>query len=93
MPMQTKTDRFAARLPADVKELLQRAADLSGRSLTDFVIDSARAAATETIRQRQVIRLSLEDSERVAKALLNPAPPNPALVAAYQDYLDFVGQR
>lgn len=89
MTTQPKTERFAARLPADVKELLQRAADLSGRSLTDFVIESARAAAAATIREREVLRLTAEDSRRFAEALLNPPPPNETLRAAHEDYRRF----
>src|SRR5206468_3522419 len=71
-----RTERLGARLPADVKATLQRAADLSGRSLSDFVLASARAAAEETIRQHEVILLTARDSEALAKALLNPPPPN-----------------
>ncbi|MSQ10981.1 MAG: DUF1778 domain-containing protein [Dehalococcoidia bacterium] len=89
MTTQSKPERFAARLPADVKELLQRAADLSGRSLTDFVIESARAAATATIREREVMRLSVEDSRCLAEALINPAPPNQTLRVAHDDYRRF----
>lgn len=89
MATQSKTERFAARLPADVKALLQRAADLSDHSLRDFVIESVSTAASATIREREVVRLSAEDSRRLAEALINPAPPNQTLRAAFEDYRRF----
>ena len=79
-------------MPADVKALLQRAADLTGRSLSDFVLASAQAAAEETIRQHAVMQLTADDSLRLAEALLNPPAPNARLQAAYQDYYAFTGQ-
>jgi hypothetical protein len=49
-----KTYRFDARLNEEQKVLIQRAADLEGRTMTDFVIHSAEAAAGETIEARHV---------------------------------------
>lgn len=86
-----RMERFGARLPADVKALLQRAADLSGRSLTDFVLASAQAAAEETIRQHEMVRLTARDSRLLAEALLNPPAPSAKLRAAFEDYRAFTG--
>ena len=36
------TARLEARLPADVHALLKRAAEVQGRTLTDFVVTAAR---------------------------------------------------
>jgi uncharacterized protein (DUF1778 family) len=87
------TERLGARVPADVKLLIQHAADLSGRSLSDFVIASARAAAEETIRQHEVIELTARDSMKLAEALLNPQGPNERLKAAFEDYYAFIGKK
>ncbi len=84
-----KTERLEARVPAHVKELLQRAADLSGRSLSDFVLAAACDAAEETVRTHEVIQLSAEDSRLFAEAILNPPPPNERLLAAFEDYREF----
>lgn len=86
----TKTERLAARVTPRQKALLQRAADLTGRSLTDFVIASAEAAAEETVRTRQVIELTVRDTEVLVGALLNPPKPNEALRAAARRYREFV---
>ncbi|MDE3076279.1 MAG: DUF1778 domain-containing protein [Chloroflexota bacterium] len=77
-----KPERLEARLTPEQKALLQRAADLSGRTLTEFVISSAQSAAEETIRTHQIIELTVRESEQLANALLNPVPPNERLRAA-----------
>jgi uncharacterized protein (DUF1778 family) len=78
----TSTARLEARLPVDVHALLKRAAELEGRTLTDFVVAAASAAARKTIEDAELIRLSADDQERFAEALINPAPPSPAMTRA-----------
>jgi uncharacterized protein (DUF1778 family) len=84
--MQTSqpTARLEARLPADVHALLKRAAELQGRSLTDFVVTAAREAAQRAIEETEILRLSLEDQRRIAAAVLNPPEPTPALRRAFE---------
>lgn len=89
--MATKTPpqsiaRLEARVTPETKALLQKAADLSGRTLTDFVTSSAQAEAQRVIQQHQTLKLSLEDSEAFVNALLNPPEPNDALKAAALRY-------
>jgi uncharacterized protein (DUF1778 family) len=62
------------------------AAELEGRTLTDFVIASVQAAACKVIEQHQTLKLNQEDSEAFASALLNPQQPNEALKAAALRY-------
>ena len=67
-----RSERLEARLPAEAKAIIQHAADISGRSLSDFVATSALEAAEETIRRHEVIVLSTRDSITLVEALLNP---------------------
>jgi uncharacterized protein (DUF1778 family) len=83
---KTKRERLEARISPEQKALFQRAADLSGRSLTEFVVSSVQAAAEEAIERHQVIRLSARDSLIFAEAILNPAEPNEALRQLARDY-------
>ena len=76
--------RLEARLPADVHALLKRAAELQGRTLTDFVVTAAREAAQRAIEETEILRLSLEDQRRIAEAVLNPPEPTPALRRAFE---------
>jgi len=86
-PSTTKTmARLEARVNPKIKSLLQKAADLEGLTLTDFVIASVQVAAIATIQKHQTLKLSLEDSEAFVDALLNPPLPNQALLAAAVRY-------
>ena len=82
MSSSAKTHRLEARVPADVKVLLARAAGLQGRSLTDFVVTAATEAAREVIREHELLALSERDQRAFAEALLNPPAPSPALQKA-----------
>jgi uncharacterized protein (DUF1778 family) len=85
MPEDTQpTARLEARLPNEVHALLKRAAEIEGRTLTDFVVSAAREAACRTIEATGIIRLSVEDQRQIAEALLNPPKPTAALKKAFQ---------
>ena len=83
MPTAPATARLEARINPEVRALLKRAAELQGRTLTDFVVSAAQDAARRTIEQTETIRLSLADQERFARALLAPPEPAPALRRAF----------
>jgi uncharacterized protein (DUF1778 family) len=76
------TARLEARLPVDVHALLKRAAEIEGRTLTDFVVAAASAAARKTIEDAELLRLSAEDQLRFAEALIEPPPLAPAMKRA-----------
>lgn len=82
----SKAARLEARISPETKALLQKAADLEGRTLTDFVVASVQAAAYRVIEQHQTLKLSIEDSEAFVDAMLNPPKPNDALKAAALRY-------
>lgn len=85
-----KTARLEARITPDLQGLLKRAAELEGRTLTEFVVDAARRAAEQRIEQEQVIRLSLADQRAFAEAILDPAPPTPAFERALGRHRDLI---
>ena len=78
--------RLEARLPASVYALLKRAAALTGRSISDFVVSAAHDAAQRAIENDEVIRLSAEDQARFAQALIDPPAPNAALKRAMRSH-------
>lgn len=84
------TARLEARLPSDVLAVLKRAAEIEGRTLTDFVVSVAHAAARRTIEDAEVVRLSVEDSHRFAEAVLYPPGPAPALRRAFKHHRGLV---
>ena len=83
---QTRTARIEARISLDGLAIVKRAAEIQGRSLSDFVVAAAQEAAYRTIEQVEIIRLSAEDQRLLAEALLNPPEPAPALVRAFENY-------
>lgn len=84
--------RLEARLPSDLHAMLKRAAEIEGRSLTDFVVSAARDAASRTIEQTEILRVSAEDQRRIAEALFIPPAPSPALRRAYRRHRELFGQ-
>lgn len=80
----SQTARLEARLPAHIHAMLKRAAEIQGRTLTDFVVSAASEAALRTIEANDVIRLSLDDQRQLSEAILNPPEPTQALRRAFQ---------
>lgn len=78
--------RLEARVNPEIKALWQKAADLQGVTLTDFVIASVQAAACKVIEQQQTLKLSTEDAEAFVEAILNPPKPSDALREATSRY-------
>ena len=89
----TKPARLAARLSPQQKELIERAAAVQGLTVTEFVVQSAQAAAEAALARAAVIELSARDSVRVAEALLNPRPLTPGLRALLREHAERVVQR
>ena len=87
----TLQERLETRVSAEEKALLQRAASLENRSVTDFIRSSARAAAVETIRRYETITLSAQDSAEFVEALMNPPAPSVHLQAAAQAHRELIG--
>lgn len=68
----TKRYRLEARLTEDQRALFQRAADLQGRSLTDFAISTLHKEAVQTIEAMEIIRLNATESLKMAQAIFEP---------------------
>jgi len=72
----------SARIAPDALAVVKRAAELQGRSVSDFIVAAAQEAAHRTIEETSIIRLSIEDQQRFVDLLLNPPPLSPALERA-----------
>jgi uncharacterized protein (DUF1778 family) len=80
MPQQAnRTTRVEARISPDALTMVKRAAEIQGRSISDFVVSAAREAAQKTIEETHIIRLSVEDQTRIAESIINPTAPARAL--------------
>ncbi len=83
MTAAISTARLEARITTDLHAMLKRAAELQGRTMTDFIVSAVQEAAQRAIEQSDVIRLSLADQDCFAQALLSPQKPAPALKRAF----------
>lgn len=54
----TKTDRIAARLSAEQGEIIRRAADVEGTTITDFAVSATMARAREVLADQRLFVLS-----------------------------------
>lgn len=81
--------RLTARIPLAVKETLQKAADLSGATLNQFLVQAALKEAHQILEAERVIALSEKDAQTVFSLLENPPEPNTRLKAAVEKHKAF----
>lgn len=78
----SRNARLEARIAPEALALVRRAAEMQGRSVSEFVVAAAQEAAVRAIEEAQFLRLSLADQQALADSLLAPPEPAPALVMA-----------
>ena len=83
---KTRNARLEARVSSDQKDFFQRAATLTGRTLSELVIDSTQEAAAKIVQEHEVIRLSREEQVAFVNALLTDAEPGGRIKQAVLDY-------
>lgn len=83
-----KRDRMHLRLDLRAKRTLERAAAYEGKSVTDFVLATATAAAERVVQRHERVVLPQADWDLFFQALVKPPPPNRALKAAVRRFRD-----
>ncbi len=86
-----RAQRLETRVTAEQKMLIERAAALQGRTVTDFVLTSVQDAARRAIEEHQQLELSVRDSQAFVDALLNPKPVNDRLRDTVRRYREATG--
>ncbi|WP_252178154.1 DUF1778 domain-containing protein [Endozoicomonas sp. 4G] len=81
-----KETRLVARASYEVQEMIQRAADYSGATLSQFLIDSAMEKARTVIAETEAIHLSGKSADALLEALENPPKANSKLLEAAENY-------
>ena len=81
-----RTARLEARITPVQKALLERAAALSGRSLSEFVVSSAQETAARMVREQEAMTLGARDRKAFVAALLKPPAPGSRLRNAARRY-------
>jgi len=88
-----KSARIETRLSQDQKELIERAAAFSGRTISDFVLAHVELAAKKVIDEHEKLHLDQAQSRILVDALLTPKKPNKKLKLAMDNYRKRVESR
>ncbi|MGQ0464410.1 MAG: type II toxin-antitoxin system TacA family antitoxin [Sporichthyaceae bacterium] len=75
----TKPDRIAARLTAEQGEIIRRAAEVEGSTITEFAVSAAVARAREVLADQRLFVLDDVAWTEFAAALDAPVRPRPRL--------------
>ncbi|OUL22678.1 hypothetical protein BV378_22365 [Nostoc sp. RF31YmG] len=86
------TVRITARVPVRIQETLQKAAELSGATLNQFMIQAALKEAQKVIEDERVILLSQTDADTVFSLIENPPVANAKLKAALKKHKEFFSE-
>jgi uncharacterized protein (DUF1778 family) len=81
---RTRGSRLGFRVDAETKRLVEKAAALERRSLTDFCLTALTEATQATISRYETVVLSERDREVFFNALVHPPKPNPRLQRAFR---------
>jgi uncharacterized protein (DUF1778 family) len=88
---KTRNARLEARVSSDQKDFFQRAATLTGRALSELIIDSTQEAAAKIVQEHEFIRLSRAEQVAFVNALLAPSEPGARLKQAVHSYRQKAG--
>jgi len=80
--VRTRTERLEARVSRETKALCQKAADIQGSTLTEFIVNSALEAAKRIVRENEFVELTQRDRIAFVEALLDAPVPNSRLQKA-----------
>lgn len=86
-----RTERIEARLTPEALALVRRAAEMEGRSLSEFVVAAATKAAQDAISERTMIILAEEESRRFVELLQDPPPMPEGLKRAKESHRRLFG--
>jgi uncharacterized protein (DUF1778 family) len=90
MSATAKPERLDVRITKEQKRLVEHAAELEGRSITDFVVSSVASAAKQVIQDHDTLRLTARDREVFVQALLRPPAANENLSQAVRRYKEAI---
>jgi uncharacterized protein (DUF1778 family) len=91
MNTQGKDTRLVARVDEETQRLIAHAAELTGRSLSQFLVYAAKKEAQEAERQALQIQVSRQSADLMLELLDNPEPINPKLRKAALNYRTLAG--
>jgi uncharacterized protein (DUF1778 family) len=73
-----RTARIEARIAPDALAIVRRAAEIQGRSVSDFGVAAAQEAAERTIEKTEIMRLSVNVPSQRPSSIRRGPPPGSA---------------
>ncbi len=83
---QLRDGRLGFRVDEATKALIERAAQLEHRKVTDFCVTTLADAARRTIAEHEMLILSERDRDVFFNALIDHPAPNERLSRAFADH-------
>jgi uncharacterized protein (DUF1778 family) len=78
-----REERLGFRLDRQTKGLIERAAQLEGRKITEFCVTALAESARRTIEQHETLALSDQDRKVFFEVLMTPPPASERLERAF----------
>ena len=78
----SRVERLGFRLDEETKDLIERAAYLSRRKVSDFCVTALTETARRTIAEYEALALSDRDRDAFFETLINPPKPSERLARA-----------
>lgn len=79
MPTATRSARFGLRATPQQETVLRRAAEITNKSMTEFILDSAYQAAEQTLLDQRLFLVTSSQSQALLSLLDRPEKDNAGL--------------
>lgn len=83
---RSRAERLGFRVDEETKDLIERAAYLARRKVSDFCVTALTESAQRTIAEHDALMLSDRDREAFFNALMYPPKASPRLVRALVEH-------
>lgn len=87
---ERKETRLVARASTEIQEIIQRAADYSGATISQFLIESAMEKARNVIERSETLHLSMAGADALFAALEKPPKASNKLLKVAKHYKETV---
>ena len=88
-----KTTRFEMRMTPYIRKVVKHAAEIQGRSMSDFIVAAAEEAARKAIEDARVIELTVYEQRRFAEALFDPPKLGSAWKRARESHRRLISEK
>jgi uncharacterized protein (DUF1778 family) len=91
MTILREKERISARVPQHAYQTLTQAAEISGATLNQFLVQAALEKAQMIIEKNRIIKLSTQSATIFFDAIENPPKPKSKLQKAMKAYKESIG--